>query len=233
MITRFVLVEIEGSFNLGLIARTCMNFNVDELYVVNSKADLAEAMKYAANAYSYLSKAVFTNSLDSAISDCDLVVATSAIGYSSGDVIRQAVSIDDFVRTISGFQGRLAILFGRESTGLTREEISKADVLLTIPANPDYPVLNISQSVAIIAWEFWRLRSIKPVNIPPRASREDLNQLIEQIRCLNNKLFTTSDKINRLTIVWKRVLYRSCPSKYEYKLLEYWLRKLNSKLTRF
>ncbi|MEM0380113.1 MAG: TrmH family RNA methyltransferase [Desulfurococcaceae archaeon] len=232
MIVRFILVGIEGSFNLGLIARTCMNFKIDELFIVESRVDLSEAFKYAANAYSYLSKAIFTDCLTSALKNCDLIVATSAIGYSPGDVVRQAISIEEFVENIRGFNGRLAVLFGRESTGLTRNEISKADILVTIPANPEYSVLNISQSVAIIAWELWKLRELKAVNIPPKASRDEIDQLNKLIYSVSHELFKTIDKIERLQTVWRRVLYRSHLSKYECKLLEYWFRRLNNKLKR-
>lgn len=232
MIIRFILVGIEGSLNLGLIARTCMNFNIDELYIVDSKVDLGEAYRYAANASCYLSRAVFTNSLDIAIDNCELVVATSALGYSSGDIVRQAVSIEEFISIAERVSGRLAVLFGRESSGLTREEISRADFLLTIPASPDYPILNISQAVAVIAWELWKLKKIKPSNIPPRASREEIDYLIEIIRSVSSDLFTTRDKVNRLLTIWRRLVYRSYPSKYECKLLEYWFRKLHSRLKR-
>ncbi|MET1159372.1 MAG: TrmJ/YjtD family RNA methyltransferase [Thermoprotei archaeon] len=232
MRVRVVLVGIEGPVNLGIIARTCVNFDVDELYIVNPKADINEALKYAAKARDFLAKAQIVSSLDEAIKGVDLVAATSAIGYGIGDVLRQAVSIEDFVKEIRGRVNSIAIMFGRESTGLTREEIAKADVLVTIPANPGYPVLNISQAVSIILWELWKIRGVKPENIPPRATRTNVEELLEVVKDITMRVVKPEDKVKRILVVWKYTLFRARPSVYEYKILRYWFRKVKNKLER-
>ena len=68
MIIRFVLVGIEGSYNLGVISRTCVNFGIDELYLVDPRADLDEALKYSAKAKDYLLNAVIVYNLEEAFS---------------------------------------------------------------------------------------------------------------------------------------------------------------------
>ncbi len=226
MKVRVVLVGIEGSMNLGFIARTCMNFNVDELYLVNPKADLQEALIYAAKARDYLRNAVIVDSLDDAVRGVDLVVATTAKGYSVGDVLRQSISLRDFIEEIKGRVDSLAVLFGRESTGLTREELEKADLLVTIPANPEYPVLNVSQAVAVVLWELWNIRGFKPVNVPMRASRGDIEEIIGFIRGITEKLFTDPNKVSRLVEAWRKIIWRSMMSSYEARLLKYWFRRL-------
>jgi len=230
MIVRVVLVGIEGAVNLGFIARTCVNFGVDELYIVKPVADLNEALQYAAKASDFLARAKIVDELSEALRGSDLVAATTAKGYSVGDVIRQAVPIRDFVEMIHGKVNRLSILFGRESTGLTREELSKADVLVTIPANPDYPVLNVSQAVAIVLWELWNIRKLQASNVPPTASREDVEFILELINRISSKVLGVDEKVKRLAEIWKKILYRSRLSVYEARLITYWLRKIENKL---
>ncbi len=232
MLIRVILVGIEGSVNLGFIARTCVNFAVDELYLVNPSADLNEALNYAAKARDYLRNARIVSSIDEAISDVDIVAATTAKGYSVGDVLRQAISLRDFIEIIKEKRiDKLAILFGRESTGLTREELGKADFLVTIPANPDYPVLNVSQAVAIVLWELWNIREIQPHNVPPRAGREEIDTVIELIKSITMKIFSDQQKIDRLVEVWRKIIWRSMMSSYEARLVTYWLRRLYNRIS--
>lgn len=232
MRVRVVLVGIEGSVNLGFIARTCMNFAVDELYLVNPSADLSEALRYAAKARDYLKRAVVVDSIDDAVKGVDLVVATTSKGYSVGDMLRQSIPLRDFIEGIKGRVDSLAILFGRESTGLTREELGKADLLVTIPANPEYPVLNVSQAVAIVLWELWNIKGFKAENIPPRAGRGDIERVLEIIRIITYRLFSDQGKRNRLLEAWRKIVWRSMPSRDEIRLLEYWFRRALNRITR-
>lgn len=227
---RVVLVGVEGSYNLGVIVRTCKNFNVDEIYLVSPKASLEEATRYVAKASDLLDKVVVVDLLEDALRDVGVSVATSAVGYSSTDIVRQAVSLEDFVNMIHGRADSLALVFGRESTGLTREEIMKTDYLVSIPANPEYPVLNLSQSVAIFLWELWKKRSIVASNIPPRASRDDLEFLISALREIVKLTVSVDYKIGRIVTVLRRIIYRAKPSSYEYKVIKYWVLKTLKKL---
>lgn len=227
---RVVLVGIEGSVNLGVIARTCVNFNVKELYLVNPATSIEEALRYSAGGRDLLLNSIVTNSIEDALRDVDLSIATSAIGYSEGDVIRQAVPIEYLVEKIIPRAGKIALIFGRESTGLTREELLKADFLATIPANPVYPVLNISQAVAIFLWEIWKRSGVKPVNIPPRASREDIEKILGVLGEVTRSVISAGDKARRCELALRRVLYRSVPSMNEARILIYWSRRIARKL---
>lgn len=227
---RVVLVGVEGSYNLGVVVRTCKNFDVDEIFLVSPKASIEEASRYVAKASDLLSKITVVDSLEEALKDVDISVATSAVGYGSADTVRQAISIEDFVRSIYGKTSALALVFGRESTGLTREEIMKTDYLVSIPASPQYPVLNLSQSVAIFLWELWKRRSITASNIPPRASREELESLVASLREIVKLTVGVDYKVERVSTVLKRMIYRAMPSAYEYKVLRYWVLKTLKKL---
>ncbi|WP_440058945.1 RNA methyltransferase [Thermogladius sp. 4427co] len=231
MIVRVVLVGVEGAFNLGVVARTCMNFGVEELYLVNPRADLNEALNYAARAREYLSKAVIVDDLKKALEGVDLSASTSDEGFARGDPLRQALPLGDFVEMVKskGFN-RVAIVFGRESTGLTREEIASTDILVTIPASPTYPALNLAQAVAIVLWELWKARSTQPANIPPAASRESLEKLAEAFDSLVDKAISPEDKRKRIKTVARRVVFKSNLSDLEAKILLYLVKKIERKL---
>ncbi len=231
MHVRVVLVGVEGSINLGFIARTCVNFAVEELYLVKPRADLEEAKRYAAKAVDMLDKAVVVNDLEEAISGVDLVVATTAKGYSRGDVLRQAIPIRGFVELLRGKNVKLAVLFGRESTGLTRSELEKADFLITIPANPTYPVLNLSQAVAIILWELWNIRRVTASNIPPPADRRSVEELLNLIKKASILVLGHEEKVRRVCEIWRKVLWRAQLSSYEVRLLYYWMQRVLSRLS--
>ncbi|MEZ0393884.1 MAG: RNA methyltransferase [Desulfurococcaceae archaeon] len=223
---RVVLVGIEGPANLGLIARTCLNFGVDELYLVNPVASVEEALRYAAHGDVLLRRARVVRSLREALEGVELSAATSAIGHARGDVLRQAMPLEEFADKILARARSIALVFGRESTGLTREELEAADFLVTIPANPEYPVLNVAQSVAIFLWEAWKRRGAVATNVPPRASREELEEVASVLQAITGKVVGAPEKAARCDAVIRRVLFRSAPSRLEGRILLYWSRRL-------
>lgn len=227
---RVVLVGVEGPVNLGVIARTCVNFGVDELYIVNPVASVEESLRYSAGGRDLLSRAIIVDTLDKALEGVELSVATSAVGHREGDMLRQAMPIGDFMKMIAPRTSSMALIFGRESTGLTREEIARADVLVTIPGNPEYPVLNISQAVAIFLWELWKIRGIAPSNLPPRAGPEELSEILSIVGDISAGLFSSPEKASKSGLLWKRILYRSRPSRYEAAFLKYWFNRVRRKL---
>lgn len=228
MRVRVVLVGVEGSVNLGLVARTCVNFGVDELYLVSPIASIDEAFLYAARAREYLARARIVDSIDEAIAGSDLVVATTGKGYSRGDYVRQAIDLRSFVNLLKELGlGLVTVLFGRESTGLTRGELLKADYLVTIPANPDYPILNLSQAVAIVLYELWLLKSSGlSSNVAPRAPRSEIESISMLYSELVDRVISDPGKALRIKRVIVRILYRSMPSVYEARLLKYFVRRV-------
>ncbi len=229
---RVVLVGIEGSVNLGFIARTCVNFGVDELFLVNPRADFDEALIYSAKAKDFLRRAVIINDLVKALEDVDLGVATTAKGYSRGDALRQAIDIASFTEILRERPVEsLALVFGRESTGLKREELKQTDYLVTIPANPEYPVLNLSQSVAIFLWELWKIRGIQATNIPPQASPDELLLLERIIGEITERVIGDEEKRRRVYMVVMRVLRRARPTRYDARMLTYWFRRVLNKIS--
>jgi TrmH family RNA methyltransferase len=154
-----VLVEPEKDGNIGSIARIMKNFGLEDLFLVNPKVPLGiEARAYASHAWDIIENAVIENNLDKAIDGVRWVVGTTAIfGIRSRNIRRTSITAEEFAERISSIKGKVAILFGRESKGLSNMELEKCDVLVTIPTSPKYRSLNIAVASSIILYELYKI----------------------------------------------------------------------------
>lgn len=221
---RLVIVEPEGSYNVGFISRLAKNFLVDEFYIVNPRCNIEEAKKFSAKGIEYLEKAKIVSSFDDAIKDIDLKIATSSIADNKGDVLRKSIRPWDLPRLIEG--KKVALIFGRESVGLTREEIAKSDLLLFIPANPEYPVLNLSHAVGIVLYEIWRSKE----ESKPSVSGEAVSLINRYITDVMGFLESNEEE-KKMQIVFKRVLIKGIYDEEEARTIIRLLRKLYLKLS--
>lgn len=151
-----VLVEPEFSGNIGFIARVMMNFGFQSLILVNPKASLdTTAYIFASHAGGILDEARIFASLDELASEFDFIVGTTSKVGSDYNVLRISVTPRRLAGSLVDVKGRVAILFGRESVGLTNRELELCDVVVSIPSSDVYPVLNVSHAVAIILYELF------------------------------------------------------------------------------
>jgi len=154
---RLVLVETEGSVNLGMIARLCENFDVDELVLVKPKASIEEARRYAARAAHRLDEARIVESMGEALEGASLSVCTSA-KHSTGRAARIPLEAREAAARMAAEPGTVALVMGRESVGLTLAELEHCDLLATIPSSPRYPELNLANATAIMLYEVYLAR---------------------------------------------------------------------------
>ncbi len=160
-----VLVGARNPSNIGAAARAIHDFGFGDLRVVNEFAAPFEAAaleaKSAVAASSVMQSARRFDSLAEAIADCSLIVGTTAIGERE---IRQTVEpIRETAPRVTAALGRserVALLFGSEKTGLTREQLSHCSLLTTIPMyQPEgerHLSMNLGQSVAVCLYELSR-----------------------------------------------------------------------------
>ena len=149
---RVVLVETSKSKNIGSVARAMNNLGFDNLCLVNCADHLDEKSRaLASNSNNILEKATNYSSLKDAIADCNDVYALSARErrfhqtiYSSYDLHKLKI-IDS---------NKTAFVFGRESSGLTNEEISICNRQLKIPTYGTSDSLNLAQAVMVTLYEF-------------------------------------------------------------------------------
>jgi len=167
-----VMVNTTLPANIGSAARAMHTMGLSRLTVVDPKLPIDEtSVSHAAGGSELLSSALIAPTLESAISDCQLVFAASSrsrhmprpvvtptqaakIMFDFIDA-QAALNADDSNAVISSAatanKPNIAILFGREDRGLTNEELAYADYHIQIDANPAYPVLNVASAVQVIA----------------------------------------------------------------------------------
>jgi TrmH family RNA methyltransferase len=145
------LVEPKGPVNVGHIARLVQNFGVEKLYLVEPKVDLSIAAVYASHASGVLDRAIVTD-FGRVRKDHDLLVATTAVRASKkSNVIRRTVGPERLHELISSARTS-SLVFGRDTTGLTNEEIRMCDATTTIDTGQTNRVLNIGHAAAIILY---------------------------------------------------------------------------------
>jgi TrmH family RNA methyltransferase len=153
---RIVLVEPSHPGNIGAVARAMKNMALHELVLVRPKAyPHEEATARASGADDLLARTRVFASVAEAVADCGFVAATTS---RSRDKNFRALDLHDAAARIFEMSGRAptAVLFGAERTGLTNEELALAHLLIRIPANPDYPSLNLAMAVQLLAYELFR-----------------------------------------------------------------------------
>lgn len=151
---RIVLVETSHPGNIGAAARAMKNMNLSSLCLVAPGSfPHHEATVRAAGADDILANAVVVDSLASAIADCQLVFGTSARNRSLPwpcCTPRESADI-----TAKSTANPIAIVFGRESSGLNNEELALCNYHITIPTSADFSSLNLAAAVQVIAYEIF------------------------------------------------------------------------------
>jgi tRNA/rRNA methyltransferase len=185
---RVVLVRPEVAGNLGATARVMRNLGFSDLCLVAPKADPADpnARQLSTHGESILDTARIVPTLTDALTDCVLIVGTSArIG---GPVRRQSVSPPRQIapQIVTALASDLvALVFGPEPTGLTNEEVTRCHHLIHIPADPTYPALNLAQAVAICLYEVrcaWLNAGQAVPQVEPPAPFEMQERMFDHLR---------------------------------------------------
>lgn len=191
-----VLVRPQLGENIGKAARAMLNFGLTEMRLVEPRDGWPNpsAGPAAAGADMVLDQAKVFASTAEAVADCEHVYATTV---RKRGVTKPVVGPDGAARLIHSEQGRHAILFGREASGLATEDVALARHILTVPINPEFGSLNLAQAVILAAYEWSRIGSelsdedsdlVQPtiddgVSLPP-APQEELDGLIAHIEKL-------------------------------------------------
>ncbi len=229
MQVRVILLEPENAGNIGSIARSMKNFDLDDLWIVNPKTQINnEARAFAMRGLPILESAKIVTSLDPAIKDVDVVVGTTATAAtSSSNLPRIAITPKQLVERTSRFKGLLGIVFGRESSGLNNQEVETCDFMVTIPASREYNVLNIAMAASIV---FYELFHRKDANQSGRASQSMKKRLLLQFDHLAGVSDLQSHRRRLAQRAFRNVISRSFISSREASLLVGIFRKASAKL---
>ena len=216
-----VLVEPKFQGNIGAVARLLRNAGLTDLRLVNPPPLEDEAMARAMGGKDILLSANSFSSLAEAVSDCSTIAATSSEQtLSDRKFLRLSSTPWDFWDIHSHGSARIALVFGREDDGLRNHEIEICNAFIHIPANPDYPVYNLSHAVSIILYEM--IKSIPHANpsIPDPAKPDEMRLLESRISQVLEKYGYPSYKMANGMMMIKRILSRSNLTESEfYKIM--------------
>lgn len=148
---RIVMVETTHPGNIGAAARAMKTMGLADLCLVKPAVfPDAEASSRASGAADLLESATVCDSLDQAIAGASLVVGTSA---RQRRIPWPCVTARQLAGQCADEPGQIAVLFGRESSGLTNEELERCHLHVSIPTNEEYGVLNVASAIQIICYE--------------------------------------------------------------------------------
>ena len=178
-----VLVRPQLGQNIGKAARAMLNFGLTELRLVAPRDGWPnpDAGPAASGADIVLEQAKVFDTAEEAIADCSTVFASTV---RRRDLVMPVVGPQEMAGRITSSDGRSAILFGPERSGLETEEVALANAIVTVPINPGFASLNLAQAVILLAYE-WSKRSdlAQPTvkDIEEAAPHGDLEGLIGQL----------------------------------------------------
>ena len=198
---RIVLVGTQHPGNIGSAARALKTMGLSRLVLVApERYPHNEADMMAAGADDVLASATVVETLAEAVADCRLVLGCTA---RSRRVQLEEVSPRNAaarVLAMSADGGEVALVFGRERTGLENDELQLCHAAVHIPANPEYSSLNLAAAVQVLSYEIRIAMLEAAISIvgedPDRVSREDPPATHEQIEGLFGQLADTLDAID-------------------------------------
>lgn len=227
MHVRIVLVEPQDAGNVGAAARAMKNFAFTDLWIVGGKQRVDDVSSWwAVGANDVVDAATRVDTLEEALVDCHLTVATTAVRARQ---VYDQLTPAEVVAVASeqlGEDHRLAIVFGRERSGLTNHEVMLCQRTASIPTWPEFATMNLAQSVAIFSYELGK--GLRPAPAPRDPAPHQLVRNLEvHTRALlqENDFFGEKDP-DRLCAELQAMVGRAALSMRETSLLLSMVRKL-------
>lgn len=167
-----VLDRPQDAVNIGTVVRALKNMGFMRLRLVQPRAyDEADLQRVAHHAEDVIEQIQVYATLEEALADTIYVVGTSAIAH-RGHALRKDVEALSKELVQRSATGLVALLFGTEDDGLGLEALDRCHCIVTLPTNPEYPALNLAQSVLLLLYELSRQTRQEAAAIGSTASLE-------------------------------------------------------------
>tara|TARA_X000000950_G_scaffold211573_1_gene254488 strand:+ start:19423 stop:20121 length:699 start_codon:yes stop_codon:yes gene_type:complete len=203
-------VKTQLAENFGAVARSMENFNFTNLRLVHPKFDLnsEKILPLAAGASKVLRNVSIFNSLEEAVSDFNFLIGFTARNRTFN---KKFISIDDGMNQIIekfSHENKIAIIFGPENSGLSNNDLTLIDRLITIKSNPIFSSINLSHAVILFCYEWskfinqnesFEIKSQKKI----LAKKEDLLNFFHRLELLLSKSGFIKTKQRKKTITTK------------------------------
>ena len=218
-----ILVEPEGPANIGAVARLMRNFDFDNLVIINPKCKInMETRKYAMRAWDVVEKAlILSNFQDIKDLGIDFLVGTTAKVTNDSNTTRVAITPKQLSDRLSHTHADIGLVFGRESSGLTNDELRDCDIVVNIPTG-SYKALNLSHAVGIILYELYQ-SEMSDEETDGKRFRTLMNEFEKLI---NQDSLNVKNKENTSKI-FRSMVARSIPTKQELGVTTMIFKKIN------
>ncbi len=231
---RIIMVNTSHTGNIGSAARAMKTMGLSQLVLVDPvRPPDEQSIALSAGAIDILENITIVPTLQDAIADCALVVGTSArprtlswpmlLPREAGEKLAHSAQV-----------GTVGLVFGRERTGLTNEELQQCHYHVNIPANPEYSSLNVAMAVQTLSYEIrmaWLALQNQELLVengdeyPPQEAFEQFFVHLENT--LHETKFLHSDHPGHVMMRLRRIFTRMRPDKNELNILRGILTSVN------
>ena len=213
---RIVLVGPKFEGNIGAVARSMANFDLDELYLVDPCEIGEDAYRRAKHGSHLLRDAVTVRTLEEAVEGCSFIVGTSGIvTKGENNYVRVPMTVSEFATKINDYEGKIAIVFGREDKGLLQDELARCDLLITVPTSEIYPILNLSHAATIVMYEISECVATAPTPAEP----DERERMMRFFGDLLDAIDYPEQRRETTAVMFRRMIGRAIPTKWEYNTL--------------
>jgi len=231
---RIVLVRTSHPGNIGAAARAMFTMGLTRLVLVApQRFPDAQATALATGATSVLDAARVVPTLADALAGCTLVIGLSA---RPREFAGRVMALRDAAAAGCADAGEVAFVFGTEMSGLSNDELAQCTIAATIPANPDYPSLNVAAAVQVAAYEMRVASGASQVWAAPQfapATHEDIEALHAHLhRTLVAMRFLNPAMPRRLLPRLRRLFTRSGLEREEINILRGILARVDDLIAR-
>lgn len=233
---RIVLVQTSHPGNIGAAARAMKNMGLSDLALVKPKVfPSAEATSRASGADDILAQASIYDSLEEALEPCELVLGASArIRHLGWSEVGPKKGCDLLISAAQS--APVGLVFGREDSGLSNDELELCHHLLHIPTNPDFSSLNVASAVQVLCYELYSaVLGHQSIESPAAEDRPSTSKEFEGffehfLQTLDATSFLERDKTKKLQRRLRRIFYRSDLNRTEVNILRGILTAINNKI---
>jgi tRNA/rRNA methyltransferase len=227
---RVVLVESLYSGNIGSVARVMKNFGYTELMLLNPSELDRNARLMSVHAYDIIENARIEFSFKDAVKGSNIIVGMTGMpGKTENQHMRMPVFTPrELKEKLTGINGVISLIFGREDRGLHNEELELCDIIVNIPTSKEYPSMNLSHAVAVVLYELSNIETGERY----LADHSDIELLYEHIDELFSDIEYKEHKEDKTKLMVRRILGRAELTGREVQTLRGVLRRIQWKLNK-